>query len=105
MERLENELRRGLSPRDPSPDFTARVMARLRSEHRAQRPPLFRWALAGAVAALLLVSAGLQQRHARLQRQRAEAACEQLILSLEIASSKLNKAREAVLQISEENSI
>ncbi len=105
MERLEEELRRSLERRAPAGDFTARVMGRVRGDRRWQRSPLFRWALAGAIAASLVAGIFLQQRQERIQRERAEAAREQLILSLQIASAKFNKARQAVLQTMKETSI
>ena len=103
-DRLEEELRRSLAAGPPSPGFTAGVMARVRKERRWTRAPLARWALAGAIAASMIAGVALQQRSARLERERA-AARDQLLLSLEIASAKFNKVREVVLQVTQEKTI
>ncbi|MDX1983210.1 MAG: hypothetical protein SFV51_23265 [Bryobacteraceae bacterium] len=83
MSDLEKQLRDCLARRQPPPDFAGRVMARLPLE---RRPPVpwMRWA--GALAALLAVTAvGLEYRDYR----QGERAKEQLVLALEIAAEKL----------------
>ncbi|HYM09783.1 MAG TPA: hypothetical protein VEU62_03580 [Bryobacterales bacterium] len=103
MDRLEQELSGSLRRKSPSPDFTAKVMARVRAERRPRTSLIWRWALAGALAASLL--AGVYIRHEAAERARAESAKRQLILSLQIASAKVNKAREAVIRSTREDSL
>ena len=104
MERLEGELERMLARRDPPEGFTERVMGRVRGERR-RFFPAWRWAAAGALAASLAAGIYVERRQARLERERGEAAKDELVLSLEIAGAKINKAREAVLNIGRENSL
>jgi hypothetical protein len=103
MDRLEQELSRSLRRESPAADFTARVMSGVRAKRRRPAALLWRWALAGALAASLL--AGVYVRHEAAERARAESAKRQLILSLQIASSKVNHAREAVIHSTREDSL
>jgi negative regulator of sigma E activity len=123
---LERALREALQREEPSPDFTARVMARLAEQpepepvvqcsermHWWQRltgqvtnwfqMPQLQWVTAGALACVLLAAAfGVRQYHER-QREIAEGerAKEQVMLALQIASTKLNAAQRKVRQASE----
>jgi len=117
---LEKELKRSLRREDASPDFNARVMARIaaaadgaaRKQARAEnrwwrrlleffRPPEMKWALAGA-AALLLVFAVIGVQRYRVQQRAAaelaegERAKAEVMLALKIASAKLNIAQKKV---------
>lgn len=88
---LEDELRSAFGRREPSPDFTERVLARVAAVpvHRRTRPWV-RWA-APIAAALLLAAGSLEYRH--YQGERAKA---QVMLAVRIAGSKLNKAQKKV---------
>jgi hypothetical protein len=88
---LEDELRSALRRREPSPDFTARVLARVAAApvRRATRPWV-RWA-APIAAALLLAAGSLEYRH--YQGERAKS---QVMLAMRIAGRKLNKAQRKV---------
>ncbi len=119
---LEKALRAALQREEPSPDFTARVMARLAEQpepepvvlpsehvHWWQRlvglfqMPQLQWVTAGALACVLLAAAfGVRQYRAQ-QREIAEGerAKEQVMLALQIASTKLNAAQRKVQQASE----
>ena len=109
MEALERNLRRLLARRPSPPGFTARVMAGLESE----TPPAklvgwamagrWRWPMVGALAASLALGVYFQRRveissGEANQAAAAEQAAEQLLISLQIAGTKINKAREAVLR-------
>ena len=112
MEPFERELKQLLTRREPADDFTARVMAAVRAEtaekpgpvafpgpRRVRRPPVFRWAAVGAMAASLAfgVLAFRQQRaERRAERRAAEQAEMQLIESLSVAGSKISQARDQV---------
>ena len=95
MNPLEDELRAALGRQEPSPDFTARVLARVSSAPAragggyAARP-WFRWV--AALAASVLVAAGL----AGYQRYQGERARSEVLLAVHIAGSKLNKAQKKV---------
>ncbi len=99
MDRMDDELREIYRRRSPSPDFTARVMGRVRAERARKRAVPLRWAAVGALAASLTVAffAGRQQKQHRLQRD-AELAETQILESLQIAGFKIGQAREAVLR-------
>jgi hypothetical protein len=93
---LDDELRSALQRRQPSPDFTARVLARVAagSARPAVRPwpsrPVTRW-VAALAASLLLTAGALEYRHHQGERAKA-----QVMLAVRIAGSKLNKAQKKV---------
>ena len=103
MEPLERNLRRLLARRPAPPGFTAGVMASLENEASPAKPAgwamvgRWRWPMVGALAASLAVGVYFQQRRAG-QAAAAERAAGQLLISLQIAGTKINKAREAVLR-------
>ena len=95
--------------RDPERGFTNRVMERVRAEGSgvaepvkmtpAGRPVIWRWAVAGAMAASLAVGVYVQQDRVRQAGVVAdEQAADELMLSLQLAGKKLNKARDAALR-------
>jgi negative regulator of sigma E activity len=91
---LEDELRSALRRHEPSPDFTARVLARVAAAPMRQAPrPWVRW-VAALAAALLLAVGGLGYR--QYQGERAKS---QMLLAMRIAASKLNKAQKKVQMI------
>jgi hypothetical protein len=94
MASLEDELRSALRRREPSPDFTERVLARVSAApvRRATRvsQPWAPWAAAIA-AALLLTVGGLEYRH-----YEGERAKNQVLLAVRIAGRKLNRAQKKV---------
>ena len=91
MASLEDELRSVLRRREPSPDFTERVLARVAAVPVRRAPqPWVRW-VAAMAATLLLAAGGLEYRH-----YRGERAKDQVLLGERIAGSKLNKAQKKV---------
>lgn len=128
MARLEDELRVSLARKEPGADFTAGVMRRLRETGASPAPvaevtefpasrgnivtrliPRSRWAMVGAVAAALAVGVFVGERQNRLAKQHlaemqaaemreAQRAGQELILSLQLAGAKMNKARDAYLR-------
>jgi hypothetical protein len=100
----EDDLRSALRRKEPSAGFTAKVMARLgeqpaqtgaRSEEKKsfsllRCPVTIRWAMAGALAAMLLLAVGLQQFQRRQEQARAEQARRQTILALQITAQKMD---------------
>ena len=110
MEPLERSLRRLLARRPAPPGFTTRVMASLENETSSAKPlgwamaGRWRWPMVGALAASLAMGVYLQQRRVGVsageaeQAAAAEQAAGELLISLQIAGTKINKAREAVLR-------
>jgi len=101
MTDFEDQLRRALERRDPSPDFAARVLAQVSNRHkpRAQstwfdwRP----WTAAAVAASLLIAATGLDlDRRERITREQGEEARAQLIQALSITSTQLNKIHKKV---------
>lgn len=100
---IERALQAALERKQPSPDFAARVMARL-PETALERgkvvamPPRRPW-LAVAAAAMLAVGsfAGLRYQ----QYRQGQEAKRQLMLALQITSEKLTLAQHKVVGISE----
>lgn len=119
---LEKALREAMQREEPSSDFTARVMARLADQpepepvvrpserahwwHRLvglfQMPQLQR-VTAGALACVMLAAAFGVHQYRERQREIAEGerAKEQVLLALQIASTKLNAAQRKVRQASD----
>jgi hypothetical protein len=100
MDSLDNQLKRALTRKDPPPDFSAKVMERIR-EQEAKRPGWWflllhgqRAALAAGMACLMLIGgAGVAyHQHQVEQQHRAEAARDQLLQALQITSIQLNRA-------------
>lgn len=114
MSRLDDELRIALQRREVSPDFTAKVMARI-----AELPPvpvspwqkllaLFRlpalqFATAATVVCLVIgLTFGVRYyRDYQEMRKESEIAKAQVMLAFQIASSKLNKAKKKISQAAE----
>lgn len=99
MTRFEEELKKALGRREPSDGFTARVMARVVEQNRAQHAApngflqrLRSWRLIPVLAGALVITGGIAyQEHEH--EARGEAAKKQLILAMRIAGSKLQYAQ------------
>ncbi len=102
MTDFEDQLRRALERRDPSPDFAARVMSRAapQPKSRPQSTAWFdwrAWAAAAVAASLLAAATGLDiNRRDRIAREEGEEARAQLIQALSITSNELNKIHKKV---------
>jgi len=93
---LEHELREVLKRRQPSPDFTARVMARVDRERKVRHFPAPRWVPWAVAATLLISSGGGLWEHQRHERVKAEMAREQILLAFQITSHQLDHVRAKV---------
>ena len=107
MDPFERSLHERLARREPSQDFAAQVMAQVHAaadEPREmiaprRRPALFfgwRWATAGALAAVMagvVVVRDQQERSRRVAAERAEA---ELAETLQLAGFTIHEARERV---------
>jgi hypothetical protein len=121
MNHFDDELKHALHRKEPAPDFTDRVMARIAELERREKSrektdwlrrfteffqPLqmnwMKWATAGAMAILLLIAGfGVHWRRENERRRLAEIAegeraKEQVMLAMRIASAKLNVAKKKV---------
>ncbi len=82
----EDDLRRALRTKQPAPDFTERVLARVPTRRRPH------WAWAAVAASLFtLVSGAGWREYQGLKAKR------NLMTALDIAASKLDQARDRVL--------
>jgi hypothetical protein len=90
MSRLDDELRFALGRVEPSPGFAGRVLAGV-EPRRARRP----WWLT-AIAATLLLAAGVEFEHQRRVRAEGERAKEQVMLALQMTGSKLHFVKEKI---------
>lgn len=97
----EDDLRAALTRKNPGPNFTQRVMARVGQEKvapaPARRPGWFVWlrfapAMAVVAAVLILAVASWMgyQRYQAIQVAKAREAEQQAILALRITNAKLN---------------
>ena len=96
MTEFEDQLRRALERKEPSADFTARMVARAT---RARRPAWwFGWQswTAAAVAASLCLGLVLETEHRRREEQQGEAAKAQLMQAMHITSAKLRQIHKKV---------
>ena len=99
MDNLDNQLKRALTRKDPPPDFTAKVIARIQGREAKQPGWWFlflqghRAALAAGLAGLILVGGAGAAYHQRQveQQRRAEAARDQLMQALQITSVQLSR--------------
>jgi negative regulator of sigma E activity len=108
---LAHELRSRLARKTPPADFTARVMERVERDAMSENPapaavrafPKPRWVLAGALAASL-AAVVFVAREGIFRASPSETEAEtQLLLSLQLAGEKINKARDALLRPPREN--
>jgi hypothetical protein len=98
MTPFDEELKRALTRQEPSPGFSARVLARL----PASKPAPNRWVhwrLAAAAAAILFLAGATAYQHER--HLQGEAAKTKLLLAMRIAGSKLNQVQHLVQQSEE----
>jgi len=95
MEPFENELLRLLERREPPAGFTSRVMGRVRAERPVRKRWLRGWTLTSAIAAAITLGVFLDWRNDRREAERAEA---ELIMALQVAGEKIDRARDAVLR-------
>lgn len=94
---IEQRLRASLTPREPPPDFEARVMARLSVVGGATVPSRrrFTWRVPVSLAATVCAVAFALHFHAVQQRE--AHAGQQLMLALEITSAQLNLVQQKLV--------
>jgi hypothetical protein len=132
MNSFDDELRHAFSREEPSPDFTDRVMARIAEAQKLEKPrekpdwlkrlvgffqpismkwaPQMKWAMAGAMAILLIIAGfGVHTRRENERRRLAEIAegeraKEQFMLAMRITSAKLNIAKKKIHEATDRES-
>src|SRR5215510_8474633 len=120
MKNFDDELKLAFRREEPAPDFTDRVMTRiaeLQSQEKPRektdwlkrlveffQPPQMKWAMAGAMAVVLLIAGfGVHRSRENERRRQAEIAegeraKEQVMLAMRIVSAKLNIAQKKVYE-------
>ncbi len=97
MKSFEDELRQALRRREPPPGFAERVLARAGARQRQpRRPAWLDWRWLAPVAALLVLTVGLNLFLERRRRLAGEQAKQQVMLALQLTGSKLRYAQERV---------
>lgn len=109
MNLFEDELRKAMERREPSENFTARILARVEQEEsRKDRSPWTTfWRLPWQVghprlacaAALLLIFAALIGYRQHVRATEGRAAKEQLLTAMHIAGTQLHEAQLRVKRI------
>lgn len=96
MTDFEDQLRRALERKEPSPGFAARVVARATHKKPSPWANWGAWTAAAVAASLGVVGLGLEIEHRQRVREQGEAARAQLIQAMEITSHKLQKIQKKV---------
>lgn len=112
MNEFERQMQRALARREPSSDFTLRVLNAVATDPPPERV-WKRWLrekwnattrFAPVVAALVLAAGGaFYQQHQRLER--GELAKHQLLVAVRIAGEKLHNAQRQVVSIGVDDSM
>jgi hypothetical protein len=90
MSRLDDELRIALRREEPRPGFAERVLAGA-ARRRTVRP----W-WGAAIAAAVVLAAGVEFEHQRRIRAEGEQAKQQVMLALRITGNKLHYIKEKI---------
>lgn len=112
MSRLEDELNSALRRKQAPEGFADQVLSRVGKQDYVSEPtrwswqqffvqPALRWAAAAALLAAV-IAGGVYYREAQMERARraaGEAAKQQLMIALRIASSKLQLAKAKVSEV------
>ncbi|MFI5072068.1 MAG: hypothetical protein ACHP8A_14375 [Terriglobales bacterium] len=107
MDHFEQELKKSLRRREPSSEFTARLLAALARQTRPEPPSRSPWlslfgsrGLAAVALIVMILGSALMYRHEE-QRTEGEAARQQVMVALQIASAKMRLAQSKVQNLSE----
>lgn len=110
MSNLEQNLKAALERTAPSPQFTARVLARLHGQPSPKlgwwdllsvllRPPRIQWVALSVILSIMIPFAGVQYQKERRLRAEGEKAKDQLVFAVHVAGSKLHRVQQKVLEI------
>ena len=94
---LENDLKRALRRESPPAGFARRVMERIERIEPERKRPVW-WRAAAASVALAAVLGGYAT-HRVVEQRRGEAAKEQVLEAMRIASEKVRYAQEEARSI------
>jgi anti-sigma-K factor RskA len=91
MNRFERDLKESLKRREPPPGFAERVLAHT---FATEKPGFWGWRWVAVAAMVLLVIGGVALVREQRRRAEDELRKQQLIVALQITSSKLNRVQE-----------
>lgn len=100
MNHLDDELKHALRRVEPSPDFGARVLAKVEESSGWAKfrtwfaVPAARWAIATVL--IVAVGGGAAWEHERRERERGELAKQQVMTALRIAGAKVRTVQQKV---------
>ena|SRR5436190_21352654 len=98
MSRFERDLKESLKRREPPPGFAERVLAHT---FATEKPGFRGWRWVAVAAMVLLVFGGIALVREQRRQAEAERNKQQLIVGLQITSSKLNRVQERLSEIQE----
>jgi anti-sigma-K factor RskA len=96
MNRFERELKESLKRREPPPGFAERVLAHT---FATEKPGFSGWRWVAVAAMVLLVMGGIALVREQRRQAEDELRKQQLIVALQITSSKLNRVQERLSSI------
>jgi len=98
MDDLEQQLRRALARKDPSPWFEAKVLAAVTAQQPVRRTwwERLRWATVPVAAALVIAAVVWQHQRADAERAAGLEAKARLQLALKVTRVKLEKIQHKV---------
>jgi hypothetical protein len=102
MQRIEDDLKAALRRKPAPPGFAARVLERIEDNKSLRKPsrhPIMDrpWILAAAALVLMMISAGVFE-YQRYIRNRNEAAFQDTLAAISIATLELDRARNRAFQ-------
>jgi hypothetical protein len=102
MHRIEDDLKAALRRKPAPPGFAERVLKRIEDSKSSKKPPRHLvidrpWILAAAALVLMMISAGVFE-YQRYIRNRNEAAFQDTLTAISIATLELDRARNKAFQ-------
>ena len=101
MKPLDDELRRALIRREPSPDLTEMILNRIgEGQKHPPRLHVWSWRWPAAIAAAILVTvAGLSGYREHMRRVNGEKAKQEVLLALRVTSQELRAVQEHLARL------
>ena len=109
MSDFEAQMRKALARKEPSPQFTAKVMAELSRREGQSKSGIRKWRwnwMAPVFAALMCVVVGLGYQHQRrVEEQQGLRARQQVMVALKLTGSKLRQTQMKLERFSKQEGI
>ncbi|HLH01759.1 MAG TPA: hypothetical protein VKX25_03240 [Bryobacteraceae bacterium] len=105
MNDFENELRKALARREPSPDFVERVLARTAPARKPASFVFSWWRFASAAALIVVLFSAAFGYRQHIRREKGEAAKKQLMVALRIAGTELRDVQLHVKKIEKQEAV